>query len=111
MSIAPEWRMLMLIPIRLAVDNSVGVDVLEDVAAFDEPKDKRKSIGPSTFTVPLPTLLVAAMPRKIVEVRSAPMTVDLMSMFFMVPQPHHRSRLVGSKITSATGGEEDLHGA
>jgi len=30
--------------------------------------------------------------------------IDLMSMFIMMPQPHHRSRLVGSKITSVSGG-------
>ena len=75
--------MISIAPIVECWSKSVGVDVLED-DALGEPKLKRKSIGPSTFTVPLPILLVAAMPRKMVEVRSTPMTVDLMSMFFMV---------------------------
>ena len=65
------------------VSKSVGVDVLEN-DALDEPKLSLTSTGPSSFTVPLPTLLVAAIPMMMVEVRSPPMMSDLMSMFFMV---------------------------
>jgi hypothetical protein len=48
-------------------------------------------------------LLVAAMPRKMVEVRSAPMTVDLMSMFFMVlksyhPEPEYPASINGNQL-------------
>ncbi len=65
--------------------NSVGVEVFSD-DTLGEPKLRRKSIGPSSFTVRLPVLLAAATPMMMVVVNSTPMVSDLMSMVFMLAQ-------------------------
>ena len=63
--------------------NSVGVEVFSDDTP-GEPKLRRKSIGPSSFTVRLPVLPAAATPMMMMAVNSTPMRRDLMSMDFIV---------------------------
>jgi hypothetical protein len=65
--------------------SAVGVDVL-DADGLDDPKPNRRSIGPSSLSVVLAGPLTAPIPSNTVEVNSAPMMRDLMSMFFIGPK-------------------------